>query len=589
MSKAEVPKDEDLRLATLRECCVLDTPPEADFDDLSQLAAELSECPIALVSLVDCDRQWFKSAIGVNVRETSRELAFCAHAILREQPFIVGDASIHPLTCDNGLVTGPPHIRFYAGFPLRVSNRQSLGTLCVIDTVPRALSEDTLRRLKMLARQAASQLELRRLTSALTIARDQAQKSDRLKSEFVANMSHEIRTPLTAILGYSDVLMETAPSGLLAKEDYAHAVGGIRRNGDHLLSLVNDILDLAKIEAGKLDFEPRRVSPTQLAQDVILMLRSQADAKKLKFEMVVEGEVPESIVSDPKRMRQILNNLLGNAIKFTEIGSVRVTLGCDQAQNEMWFAIRDTGIGISESQLACIEKFEAFYQADASISRRYGGTGLGLKICQLLIGLLAGRLNISSEVDKGSVFTVVLPIGEKLDTRYHDTIAPAIANSASTNLSSGCSADDEIVTTREKSLTGVRILIAEDGIDNQRLLRYFLKQAGADPVIVNNGFEALETLGSMVQTRAPDLILMDLEMPVMDGMTAMGKIKQIDPSIPVVALTAHATEEIRRQCLQKGFDHFLTKPFEKSSLVMLCEDIAKASRRRTYDAALLVD
>lgn len=566
MPKAELPADEPLRLETLRDCNVLDTPPEADFDDLTQLAVELSGCPISLVSLVDSDRQWFKSSVGVNVCQTSRDVAFCAHAILRDEPLVINDASQDPLTLDNALVSGPPNIRFYAGFPLRVSNGQPLGTLCVIDSKPRELSEEVMRRLNMLARQAASQLELRRLMQATSIACRKAEHANKMKSDFIANVSHEIRTPLTAIIGYSDVLMESS-SEVRQQRFYTEAVSGIRRNGDHLLGLVNDILDLAKIEAGKLDIDSRPVSPKNLLDDVITMLRSQASAKDLTIEREIGDQIPNAIVSDPIRLKQIVTNLLGNAIKFTERGFVRASLAYNQDADEIVFAIQDTGIGLSASQIASIEKFEAFHQADSSISRRYGGSGLGLRISKMLINLLGGKLNVTSEIGKGSLFSISLPvIRSRLNGVKLDTTKP----NQSTVVISGL--DD--AKNSSLPLAGCNILVAEDGIDNQRILKHFLGKAGADLVVVNNGLEAVNTVSGLDGRQPFDVVLMDLEMPVMDGMTALRRIKDLYPNIPVVALTAHATEEVRSQCYEIGFERYLTKPFERNRLIAVCQELA---------------
>lgn len=398
----------------------------------------------------------------------------------------------------------------------------------------------------------------------LAAAREAAEAASRAKSEFLANMSHEIRTPMTAILGFADLLLEN-PS----RADTLDAAVTIKRNADHLLALLNDILDLSKIEAGKLVLESVPCSPLALVREVVSLMRVKADAKGLPMEVIAAPGVPCQVATDPVRLRQILVNLLGNAIKFTESGGVAIAVRYEERVDMpplLCFDVSDTGIGMSADQIAGL--FQPFAQADASTTRKFGGTGLGLTISRRLAEKLGGDITVKSEVGKGSVFHVRIAVGTV------ERINPRESSRAETL------ASDSKARTNAALPTGCRILLAEDGLDNQRLIAFLLKKGGAQVEIAENGAVAVE-MASVAE--APfDLILMDMQMPVKDGYEAAKELRQAGYEGPIVALTAHAMKDDERKCLEAGCDAYLAKPIEKAKLFETIQSLirdAEAARR----------
>ncbi|MGA0605377.1 GAF domain-containing sensor histidine kinase [Phenylobacterium sp. VNQ135] len=393
---------EPARLQALREYGVLDTPPEAAFDRITELAAELFDAPIALVSLVDADRQWFKSAIGLPVSETPRAYAFCDHTIRTDEVMVVPDATADDRFRDNPLVLDDPLIRFYAGAPLTLPSGLRIGSLCVIDRQPRPpLSEKDRRRLAILAAAVVGELNLRLANQRLDQARKVAEAAAEARSEFLANMSHELRTPLTSIIGYSGILAaaQTLP------ERERHFVQRINSASQALLAIVNDVLDLTRLDSGAEDEPPEKADIRQIAETALGIVAEQARAKGLDLRLEAPGALPELHVPTA-RLRQILLNLLSNAVKFTETGHVTLSLAADERR----FTIRvaDTGVGIAKDRQA--EVFDRFVQADSSVAKKYGGTGLGLTISRRLAERMGGELSVESTPGEGSVFTLALPL-----------------------------------------------------------------------------------------------------------------------------------------------------------------------------------
>jgi PAS domain S-box-containing protein len=389
----------------------------------------------------------------------------------------------------------------------------------------------------------------------LAKTRDEAEAANRAKSEFLANMSHEIRTPLTAILGYSEMLV--GEQGLeKAPDDRRHALHTIRRNGQFLLELVNDILDLSRIEAGRLDVEQKSCSPASILADVASLMRVRADEKKLALSVRYENAVPGLFLSDPKRLRQVLHNLVGNAIKFTEQGSVQIvcrTTGRDQAKPRLEIDVVDTGIGINNDLIGTL--FRPFMQGDNTLSRRFGGTGLGLCISKRLIDMLGGSIRVDSTPGVGTTFTISVPIvcdGEiEWIEKPHEVVQDLAPKAEPTPVKLDC-----------------RVLLVEDGLDNQRLISHLLKKAGADVTIANHGQEGIEVVDQAAKAGQPfDVILMDMAMPVLDGYQAATKLRQQGYTRPIIALTAHAMTGDDRKCLDAGCDDYATKPIERNRLI----------------------
>ncbi len=409
---------------------------------------------------------------------------------------------------------------------------------------------------------------------ALRAAREAADASNRAKSQFLANMSHELRTPMTAILGYAELLLEQPASPETISQPL-EALHIIHRNGEQLLQLLNDVLDLAKIEAERLECERIRFSPLRVVGDVESLMRVRARAKGLRLQVDPHGPLPEMIEGDPLRLRQILINLLGNAIKFTEQGEVRLSLqlvdGHEHA--ELLFEVADTGVGMPEEQLGRV--FEAFAQADASTTRRYGGTGLGLTISKRLTELMGGRIEVQSRLGKGTAFRVWLPTGPMRGTRLVSDPRAEMAVKAEGVVP--CDAADERLDCR--------VLLAEDGIDNQRLIATVLERAGAEVEVVPDGQRALERAREeRAKNRPYDVILMDMQMPVLDGYEATRTLRRHGYEGPIVALTAHAMATDRALCLAAGCDDYLTKPIARPKLLEMVRRHTAQERARRAGA-----
>ena len=373
-------------------------------------------------------------------------------------------------------------------------------------------------------------------------ARRQAESAARIKAAFLANMSHEIRTPLTAILGYAEEL----EGGDMTPSDHHDALQIIRRNGQHLMSIINDILDLSKIEAGSMQIENRPTNVVEIAEDVRRMLTARARAKGISIELKLQQPLPSTIQSDPTRVRQILLNLVGNAIKFTDRGNVTMELSADFTAQRYSVTVSDTGIGISAEQQATL--FQSFAQADSSISRRYGGTGLGLDISKRLAAMLGGDLTVQSSVGSGSRFLCTFRTGP---------IVPASFEVASTQ---------DVSRPRAPAKLSGRVLVADDGIDNQRLIQRILQVAGIDVEVVDNGEAAVDAAMRAESDHPFDAILMDVQMPVMDGLTATRTLRERGFKKPIIALTANVLPEDRQRCAEAGCSGFAGKPIDRALL-----------------------
>lgn len=704
MQSSSLSEFERERLHALNQYSVLDTPPEAAFDELTRLAAIICQTPIALVSLVDAERQWFKSRVGLDATETCRDIAFCAHAILQRRLFMVEDTLKDERFAMNPLVQGEPYIRFYAGFPLVTPGGFALGTLCVIDCQPRSLDAGQQEGLKTLAHQVVMHLELRRNVirleetlatqrqvekilqrqalafenihdgivlsdldgriidsnlaaeqifgwskeamlgkslrslwmvedpvslpkllnqaairgrwsgevtfrrsdqtvgdcdvvvvpllndqeTAIAIlvvcrditerkhadrvllqtlqelrqqqeqmaqqnlvleqARQTAELANRAKSEFLAIMSHEIRTPMNAVIGMTGLLLDTPLSP--QQRDFVETT---RNAGDALLTIINDILDFSKIESGKLDLEDQPFNLRTCLEGALDLLASKAAEKRLELTSIIEPQTPIQVIGDISRLRQILVNLLGNAIKFTQQGEVVVSVKARQLSQAfglpgqppryaILFAVKDTGIGIPPDRLDRL--FRPFSQIDASTTRQYGGTGLGLAISQRLSELMGGRLWVDSQPGEGSTFYFSIVV--QPNTNPPDT-APRLS-----------------------SLESKRVLIVDDNATNRQILELQVQSWQMVARVATSGAEALGWLDAGEKF---DVGILDMQMPQMDGLMLARSIRQRShlSTLPLIMLTSMGP--VDRLADLKDFAAYLNKPVKQSQLYEVLSDV----------------
>lgn len=390
-------------------------------------------------------------------------------------------------------------------------------------------------------------------TLQLEEARAEAEAASRAKSTFLANMSHEIRTPMTAVLGFADIIQD--PS-LTPEQRNAH-IQTIRRNGEHLLGIINDILDLSKIEARQMGLTPEPCCVRTIVAEIESLMRIRAAKKGITLESRFEYPQPASITADPLRLRQILVNLVGNAVKFTESGSITVVVHAVQvsdAEPILRVDVSDTGIGMSSDAVARL--FTPFTQVDTSPTRRFGGSGLGLAISRRIAELMGGTLSVRSSPGAGSTFTLAIPTGDLSGIAiHHQPVAPLAAPDAARN------------DSRAPRIEG-RILLAEDGTDNQRLIAFHLRKAGADIEIVPNGEEAIRAVERADQDGRPfNAILMDMQMPQMDGYDATRELRSRGCTLPIIALTANVMQGDRERCIDAGCTDYQTKPINAPSLL----------------------
>lgn len=400
------------------------------------------------------------------------------------------------------------------------------------------------------ARREAAEKQALVLQENLAEASRRALRLADAKASFVSSITHELRTPMVAILGYIDLLQDPGIDEACKKGHIAT----VRRNSEHLLTVINDLLDYSKIEAGKMNFERLPVSPREVVKDATVLMEQKVVAKGLEF--VVEGldQLPLYVATDPTRVRQVLLNLLSNATKFTSKGSITLRAGYDPASSTLAFSVIDTGIGMSPDQLARL--FGAYTQADESTARRFGGTGLGLNISKKLANGLGGDLTATSTQGVGSTFTLAV--------HAEITAAP-------TNLGTA--------VQRSLDIKGTVVLLADDAADNRKLLAHHLSKAGVQVLQAEDGAQALDILATPDGAEV-SVILMDMEMPIVDGYEATRRLRRGGERRPIIALTAHSDESALKRCLDAGCDSVASKPIKKDALLAIIADAAPRGRSK---------
>ena len=530
MKSAPLPQNEDERLAELLSYDVLDTEAEQLFDDLTVLASQICETPIALISLIDPNRQWFKSRVGLDAEETSRDIAFCSHAILQDDVFEIPNATLDPRFHDNPLVTGAPDIRFYAGAPLITPSGHAIGTLCAIDSKPRKLTETQKASLQTLSKSVVAHLELKRKNREL-------ERTSQFKSDFLSYVSHEIRTPLNAINTFSQ-LLEGEAQKLNLPPSFTTPLSHVSQSGERLLEIVNSVLDIKQIEAGKMRVMPRAVNTKDFFTHLFSLTKIRAEDSGIVFSTSIDDAVPDSLFFDDTKFGQVALNLLSNAIKFTNHGK-SVKAQVKYKNGKVIFNVIDQGIGMSDDdQKRLFTPFERMENA-----RQISGTGLGLNISKRLVELMDGSIKVSSKLNHGTRISVTLPADALSANQFVEAQPRSFV--AQVNIDNS-----------------VNVLVVEDHYINQVVIQTLFEKLGVSLSVVSTGEEGVE----YAKSNPVDLVLMDLNLPGIQGDEATAKIKGFKPNLPIVALTADVItqpEYLREQ----GLDDVLTKPIDSSELV----------------------
>ncbi|HEY9237046.1 MULTISPECIES: GAF domain-containing hybrid sensor histidine kinase/response regulator [Phenylobacterium] len=544
----ETSRAEAARLAAIATLDLDDLKPT--FERIGRLARAYSRLDLGDVVIVDAERTWHASVTPKWSKEQiCEDQAFSEVAVRDDALLWVPNALEDPRFARHPYVTGAEQVRFYAGAPIRLASGQPIGVVCVASETPRTFDPELAAYLTDLAAIASNECSRHHAQRDLVRFAGEAEAANKAKSEFLANMSHEIRTPLNGVMGVAGALARTELS-----PQQAEMVGLIETSAETLEALLSDILDLARIEAGRMEL---RREPFDMAASVKAcssLFEATAQAKGLRLSVEIEPYAQGAFEGDGARIRQILTNLLGNAVKFTTEGEVRLQVAAqrDETTTHLTFTVSDTGIGFDET--ARQRLFERFEQADGSITRRYGGTGLGLSISRSLAEAMGGSLSATATPGAGATFVLQLEL-----PRRQGVVEMW--------------GEHENDAAEEAALDAMRVLLAEDHPTNRRVVELILTSAGVELVSVENGAEAVDeaTRGEF------DLILMDMQMPVMDGLTAISAIRRREARLgrrtPIYTLTANAMPEHAEASERAGADGHITKPITAERLLQVVEQV----------------
>ncbi|NKW92170.1 response regulator [Rhodobacteraceae bacterium R_SAG9] len=540
------PKPADDRLLT--DLGLVDADFESAFDNLTSLTRTVMNVPVALVSIVQPsrDRQYFKSQFGLpepwaSARQTPLTHSFCQHVRASGKPLVVANAREHPVLKHNGAI-GDLNVIAYLGMPISLHDGTCIGALCAIDGEPRDWTRAEQQKLRQLALCVNEQIALKQALRAAETAKSEAQDAARARKDFLAHMAHEIRTPLNGIIGSVDLLSAELEDATLS-DSIPVLLQTLDSSTQGLLRTLNDSLDLSKIDAGKLDLEERPFDLRAAVTDVIALHRASAECKGVK--LIVEASDTENgapRLGDEFRLRQVLGNLLSNAVKFTDAGTIYVSL---EANPETISAtVKDTGCGMNAEQLS--EVFSVYSQAEITVARRKGGTGLGLPIVKRLVTLMEGQIKVESVPGEGTTFStwVPMPVAGEVDTR--DLRQAKLAN----------------------AFAGQRALVADDSSVNRMVLSRMLESMGAEVVCAPNGNAALQAAVS----ENFDTLFIDIRMPDMTGDQIARTLRsRVDGTAQpkMIAVTANVFPEHIASYLDAGFDHCLAKPIRRADLCAL--------------------
>lgn len=572
------------RISKLRKYQVLNNNEEPAFARLTELAKLFFNMPVVAITFMDEETQYLKSLLGLDgICTTSRKVAICNYTVLSDEVLVLPDLTEDSRFSQNPLVTEAPYLRFYAGAPIIMhedGKTYRLGSLCLMDM--QAHHDFTDKDADILAQFAAMAADALKLQDQ----QRHAKHANEMKSEFLANMSHEIRTPMNGIIGMVEMLAETKLSA--EQQEY---VDNIKVSNEHLLAIINGILDLSKVESGKMTIDSIPMNISSLCNEVVSLFAVKARQRSLTLDYHYTEALSPYIKGDPVRIKQIMVNLVNNAIKFTREGG-RVTIDVKHMENNpcedkygnhksicshelqveqashyntddsgsvnhqdmtLCIEVTDTGVGIKPESLEAI--FDAYDQANKSTHRLYGGTGLGLSVCKSLVELMGGYIEVDSAVGIGTTFTVLLPL-PPIDEAHYENWQDS---------------NDFGMTEPSHELIG-HILLVEDDSVNAMIAKKALNNSGHTVTHVTDGQQAIEVFA--LNPEQYDVILMDHHMPIMDGVQATIKLHELyDPQAlpPIIALTANAMDGERKKYLDVGMQDYCTKPFKQEQLNALVQ------------------